>query len=402
MLKYQERQMQKNSPPKKTRLINQLQLHSEQAMFYSPLKMQLKLMWTRLPQETLQGLHLEITNRTNADDSIKANLASETNNRIDSEATIKAYLSSEISRATNFENTLASNLATETANRIDSEATIKANLNSEVSRATSAENNLSSTKEDAANKSNATSLGTSDVLFPTQKAVKTYVDAAASGNSAGLASEIINRTNADDSIKANLATETTRATSAENTLSTNLATETNNRIDSEATIKANLNDEISRATNAEATKEDAANKSTTTTLGTSDVLFPTQNAVKTYVDAASSGNSAGLASEIINRTNADDSIKANLASETNNRIDSEATIKTNLNSEISRATNSENTLTANLSTEITNRSSADATNTSNLNSEVTRATERKPPKKTSPTRVPTSQLTRLLTQNIQV
>ena len=32
------------------------------------------------------------------------------------------------------------------------------------------------------------------------------------------------------------------------------------------------------------TKEDAANKSTSTTLGSSDVLFPTQNAVKTYVD----------------------------------------------------------------------------------------------------------------------
>jgi hypothetical protein len=31
-------------------------------------------------------------------------------------------------------------------------------------------------------------------------------------------------------------------------------------------------------------KENTANKSTTTTLGTSDVLFPTQNAVKTYVD----------------------------------------------------------------------------------------------------------------------
>jgi hypothetical protein len=33
-------------------------------------------------------------------------------------------------------------------------------------------------------------------------------------------------------------------------------------------------------------KENAANKSTATTLGTSDVLFPTQNAVKTYVDAS--------------------------------------------------------------------------------------------------------------------
>ena len=46
-------------------------------------------------------------------------------------------------------------------------------------------------------------------------------------------------------------------------------------------IKANTTD-----VNASLTlKEDAANKSTTTTLGTSDILFPTQKAVKTYVDA---------------------------------------------------------------------------------------------------------------------
>jgi hypothetical protein len=38
-----------------------------------------------------------------------------------------------------------------------------------------------------------------------------------------------------------------------------------------------------------ALKENAANKSTTTTLGTSNVLFPTQNAVKTYVDIAIAG-----------------------------------------------------------------------------------------------------------------
>ena len=38
-----------------------------------------------------------------------------------------------------------------------------------------------------------------------------------------------------------------------------------------------------------ALKENAENKSTTTTLGTSNVLFPTQNAVKTYVDTAIAG-----------------------------------------------------------------------------------------------------------------
>ncbi len=39
-------------------------------------------------------------------------------------------------------------------------------------------------------------------------------------------------------------------------------------------------------------KENAANKSTSTALGASDTLFPTQNAVKTYVDGAISTNNA--------------------------------------------------------------------------------------------------------------
>jgi hypothetical protein len=42
---------------------------------------------------------------------------------------------------------------------------------------------------------------------------------------------------------------------------------------------------VTNRTNADLLKEDLTNKSTATTLGTSDVLYPTQNAVKTYVDA---------------------------------------------------------------------------------------------------------------------
>ena len=137
-----------------------------------------------------------------------------------------------------------------------------------------------------------------------------------------LASEITNRTNADDSIKNNLASEITRATNSENTLATNLSAEVTDRTNADDSIKNNLTTETARAIAAEATKEDAANKSTATTLGTSDVLFPTQNAVKTYVDAASTGNSTALASEITNRTNADDSIKNNLASKVTRATDS--------------------------------------------------------------------------------
>jgi hypothetical protein len=46
-------------------------------------------------------------------------------------------------------------------------------------------------------------------------------------------------------------------------------------------LKANSAD----VTSSLALKEDASNKSTATTLGTSDALYPSQKAVKTYVDA---------------------------------------------------------------------------------------------------------------------
>lgn len=84
------------------------------------------------------------------------------------------------------------------------------------------ENSLGYTPENAANKSTTTSLGTSDTLYPSQKAVKTYVD-------------------------------------------TGLSTKQNS---------------------LGYTAEDTANKSTSTSLGTSNTLYPTQNAVKSYIDAA--------------------------------------------------------------------------------------------------------------------
>lgn len=53
---------------------------------------------------------------------------------------------------------------------------------------------------------------------------------------------------------------------------------------------ANINlwidlDQEVQALNLGFTAENSANKSTSTTLGTSDVLYPSQKAVKTYVDA---------------------------------------------------------------------------------------------------------------------
>ena len=131
-------------------------------------------------------------------------------------------------------------------------------------------------KKTLPNKSTDVTLASnSDTKYPTEKATKTYVDAVSSTGSTALAAEV------------------TRATDAENLIAANLATETTERANADATIITNLNDEINRATTAEGTlsanialKEDAVNKSTAIALGNSDVLFPTQNAVKSYVDGS--------------------------------------------------------------------------------------------------------------------
>ncbi|MFT6731471.1 MAG: hypothetical protein ACJA1H_002814 [Glaciecola sp.] len=112
-------------------------------------------------------------------------------------------------------------------------------------------------KENLGNKStNVTTDGASDTKYASVKAVKDYVDAGTNSGSSALTDEATIRANAD------------------NTLQTNIDT-----LDSTVTANATT------AANATALKENAINKSTTTTLGTSNILFPTQNAVKTYVDS---------------------------------------------------------------------------------------------------------------------
>jgi hypothetical protein len=100
-------------------------------------------------------------------------------------------LSSEITRATASEN-LKLNIAdtASLSNRINASSTA---LSAEITRATVSENlklnivdtaslsNRMNTKENELNKSTNTSLGASDVYYPTQNAVKTYVDAATPG-----------------------------------------------------------------------------------------------------------------------------------------------------------------------------------------------------------------------------
>jgi hypothetical protein len=151
---------------------------------------------------------------------------------------VKSYVDTNI---TTVNNTIAANATAATTAIAAVQADVDANE--------TATNNALALKENAANKSTTTTLGTSDVLFPTQNAVKTYVD--------------------------------TNITTVNNTITTN-ATAATTAI---AAVQADVDANETATNNALALKENAANKSTTTTLGTSDVLFPTQNAVKSYVDA---------------------------------------------------------------------------------------------------------------------
>jgi Repeat of unknown function (DUF5907) len=102
------------------------------------------------------------------------------------------------------------------------------------------------TKENTANKSTAANLGStnpSDVLFPSQKAVKTYIDAQTTPEATTL-------------------------------------------IQGKVQLAGDLSGTASAPTvPALALKENVANKSDNLNLGNSTTLYPTQNAVKTYVDA---------------------------------------------------------------------------------------------------------------------
>uniref|UniRef100_UPI0037BE2913 hypothetical protein n=1 Tax=Flavobacterium sp. TaxID=239 RepID=UPI0037BE2913 len=172
------------------------------------------------------------------------------------------------------------------------------------------------TKEALSNKSTSTTLGTSDVLFPTQNAVKTYVDTQVAsatipdadattkgkiqltGDLGGTAASPTVPGLANKENSANKSTATTLGTSdqlfpTQNAVKTYVDTQVASATipDADATTKGKIQltgdlggTAASPTVPGLANKENSANKSTATTLGTSDDLFPTQNAVKTYVD----------------------------------------------------------------------------------------------------------------------
>ncbi|MBC7845001.1 MAG: hypothetical protein H7Y10_00745 [Flavobacterium sp.] len=349
----------------------------------------------------------EVSRATTAETTIATNLATETARSIASEGTLTTNLVAEVNRAAVAEGVLTTNIANEATTRGTADATLTTNLNAEVTRATTAE----ATKENAVNKSiDGTFTSNSDVKFPTEKAVKTYVDASASSGSAALTTEI-NRAIAAEGVLAtnlnseaatrlandntlttsidteattrgtavttlttNLSTEVNRATAAEGTLTTNLAAEVSRATTAENVVTGNLATENTRALAAEATKENTANKSTDGTLASnSDVKFPTEKAVKTYVDASASTGSAELNTEINRATAAEGVLTTSIANEATTRGTADSNLTTNLNAEVTRATAAETANTNAITAEATTARAAELTNANAITTEATRA-----------------------------
>jgi len=199
-----------------------------------------------------------------ANKSIDVTLADATNVKFPTELAVKTYVDTEIAAS---EQTIVST---------DADNDITAGADGGAYYDDAAAKTAIAAKENTANKStDGTLAGNSDTDFPTEKAVKTYVDT-------------------------NLAAETTRATTAET---------------------ANATDITTLQTN----KENTANKSTDNTLGgatPSDDLFPSEQAVKTYVDT-------NLATETARATAAENANATNIATNATNIAANTTDIATN-------------------------------------------------------------------------
>ncbi|MDO6493103.1 hypothetical protein, partial [Cellulophaga sp. 2_MG-2023] len=143
-------------------------------------------------------------------------------------------------------------------------AAVQTDVDNNEAAANTAITALQNDKENSANKSDVVTLGTSNDLFPTQNAVKTYVDNQVAGSA-----QVIVSTDADNDVTAgadggafyddaalqtsittnasNITAETTRATNAENAI--------------QADVDANETAANTSITALQNDKEDSANKS---------------------------------------------------------------------------------------------------------------------------------------------
>ena len=159
-------------------------------------------------------------------------------------------------------------------------------------------------KEDVSNKSAATGLGNSDQLYPTQKAVKAYVDAqtAAAGvaDNSITSTKIANGTIVNADVSPSAAIDFSKLNIRKSDVVGLGITKSDiglANVDNTSDANKPVSTAVQTALNL---KEDVSNKSAATGLGNSDQLYPTQKAVKAYVDAQTAA--AGVADNSITST----------------------------------------------------------------------------------------------------
>jgi hypothetical protein len=152
-------------------------------------------------------------------------------------------------------------------------------------------------KEDVSNKSATTTLGTSDTLYPTQNAVKTYVDTEIGNIPAPIVPTLDSVTDQGSTTTNSISIGGLTASnlsypSSDGTASQIIQTDGNGNLSfvdlPNDAVWGNITGTLSSQTdvqNALDAKEDVSNKSTSTSLGTSNTLYPSQGAVKSYVDS---------------------------------------------------------------------------------------------------------------------
>jgi hypothetical protein len=145
-------------------------------------------------------------------------------------------------------------------------------------------------KENASNKSDA-SLGTSTILYPTQNAVKTYVDSQVALGAPDATSSVKGKLQLAGDLAGSASSPTVPGLALKAPINNPSFTGTVTGVTKAMVDLGNVDNTSdmnkpvsSAAQTALDLKENASNKSDAS-LGTSTILYPTQNAVKTYVDS---------------------------------------------------------------------------------------------------------------------
>ena len=192
-----------------------------------------------------------------------------------------------------------------------------------------------------------------------------------------MATEVTNRTNADNTIKAKAVSDSSALRTLINTNTTGLATEVTNRTNADNTIKAKaVSDSSALRALINTNTTDLATEVTNRTTADNTIktkAISDSSALRTLINT----NTTDIATEITNRTNADNEIKSkavsdssalralintnttDLATEVTNRTTADNTIKTKAISDSSALRTLINTNTTDIATEITNRTNAD-------------------------------------------